>query len=147
MLTDLLISSNIKLKVKARDWQEAIKEGGALLVSSGMAEERYIDAMIDAVNELGPYIVLIPGVAMPHARPEAGVIKDGLSLITLKEPVDFLDSENNPVSLVVCLAAASNNSHLDAIQNLANFLDSPENIAAVTKADEIEQVLEIIKKY
>ena len=147
MLTDLLASSNIKLKVNAQDWQDAIRKGGELLVSSGIAEERYIDAMIDAVEQLGPYIVLIPGVAMPHARGESGVIKNGLSLITLQNPVDFLDSENNPVNLVVCLAAENNSSHLSAIKNLAQFLDSQENISAVVNADEVEQVMEIIKKY
>jgi mannitol/fructose-specific phosphotransferase system IIA component (Ntr-type) len=112
-----------------------------------MAEPQYIQAMIDAVHEYGPYIVLIPGVAMPHARGESGVIKNGMSLITLREPVDFLDSDNNPVSLVVCLAAASNDAHLEAIQDLARFLDSGENISAVRDADEIEQVVELIKKY
>ena len=147
MLSDLLISSNIKLKVNVQNWQDAIRKGGELLVASNMAESRYIDAMIDGVNEHGPYIVLMPGVAMPHARGESGVISNGLSLITLAEPVDFLDSENNPVYIVICLAAADNSAHLEAIQNLVWFLDSSENITAVINADEIEQVMDIVKKY
>lgn len=49
--------------------------GGELLEKSGAIEPRYIDAMINTVKEIGPYIVIAPGIAMPHARPEAGAKK------------------------------------------------------------------------
>ena len=32
---------------------------------------------------------------MPHARPEAGVLRDSFSLITLKEPVQFSDGKKS----------------------------------------------------
>ena len=53
--------------------------------------------MINAVEELGPYIVIIPHIAIAHARPSDNVLKNGISLITLKEPVEFGNKDNDPV--------------------------------------------------
>ena len=53
------------------------------MVKNGTIEERYIDGMIETVKNLGPYIVIAPGVALPHARPEDGVIEPSMSLVTL----------------------------------------------------------------
>ena len=42
------------------------------MVDAGFTEPTYTEAMIDVVRDMGPYIVLAPGLAMPHARPEMG---------------------------------------------------------------------------
>ena len=41
----------------------------------------------------------MPGMAMPHARPEAGVQRDAFSLITLTHPVKFQDGKEVSVLL------------------------------------------------
>lgn len=142
----LTLSDNIMLKVEASSWQEAIRKGGELLVASGVVCERYIDAMIEAVSEHGPYIVLTPGVAMPHARSESGVNKTGFSLITLKEPVDFLDSENNPVNIVICLAAEDKISHLDLLKYLSLLIGSEGNITLLKEAKDVNEVLALLNQ-
>lgn len=147
MINNLLTASNTKLKVDATNWQDAIRKGGELLVNSGMTEPRYVDAMIENANKNGPYFVLVPGVAMPHARSECGAIKIGLSLITLKEPVNFLNSPNNPVSIVLCLSATDPNSHIQVMQNLAEFLDSKDDMNAVINANKTEEVMQVMQKY
>lgn len=38
----------------------------------GIIEESYVQAMIQNVLDNGNYIILLPLVAMPHARPEFG---------------------------------------------------------------------------
>ena len=139
-------SSNIKLKCSAGDWQEAIRKGGELLVASGFATGRYVDAMVEAVREHGPYIVLTPGVAIPHARCESGAIGTGVSLITLKEPVDFLDSENNPVNIVICLAAADKTAHLDLLKDLSLLIGSEENVTLLKEANDVAEVLTLLNE-
>ena len=47
-------------------------------------EPTYTEAMIDVVRDMGPYIVLAPGLAMPHARPEMGAKQVGTALVTLE---------------------------------------------------------------
>lgn len=48
-------------------------------IKKGNITPKYIQDMIDNVNKNGPYIVIVPGIAMPHARNEGGVIKTGIS--------------------------------------------------------------------
>ena len=54
-----------------------------MLVEQGCAKQSYVDGIIASVKELGPYIVIADGIAMPHTRPEQGAIGIGCSLITL----------------------------------------------------------------
>ncbi|WP_213996414.1 PTS sugar transporter subunit IIA, partial [Tepidanaerobacter syntrophicus] len=123
---------------------EAIRKGGEVLVREGFVEPRYVDAMIKNVKELGPYIVIAPGIAMPHARPEDGVKKVCMSLVTLKEPVEFGNATNDPVRIVVSLGAADNTNHIKALSELSDFLDSKENIEKLLMCNNIKEVLELI---
>jgi PTS system ascorbate-specific IIA component len=49
------------------NWEEAIKVSSKGLLELGFIEESYVDSMIDSVKEFGPYIVIAPNIAMPHA--------------------------------------------------------------------------------
>ena len=39
-----------------------------MLVEQGCAKQSYVDGIIASVKELGPYIVIADGIAMPHTR-------------------------------------------------------------------------------
>lgn len=104
MLKESLIENNsILLNQRAADWKEAIKLGTDLLEKSGAIEPRYYTSIIENIEKMGPYIILAPGLAMPHSRPEEGVIKTSFALVTLAEPITF-DGEDEPISVLVTLA-------------------------------------------
>ncbi|WP_213997177.1 PTS sugar transporter subunit IIA, partial [Tepidanaerobacter syntrophicus] len=124
---------------------EAIRKGGEVLVREGFVEPRYVDAMIKNVKELGPYIVIAPGIAMPHARPEDGVKKVCMSLVTLKEPVEFGNAANDPVRLVITIGAISHETHLKAISQLMDVLSDEENVNKITLATDVKEVLQILE--
>ena len=147
MISKLLGQENIALNVEVRNWEEAVRIGGELLVKTGKVKQEYVEAMINSAKEFGPYYVMVPKIAMPHARSEVGVLDNGLSLITLKKPVDFLTSPNNPVSIVLCFSAADVQEHLEVIKRLAKFLDSPKDIERLENATTAKQALEIMSKY
>ncbi|MBP2072433.1 BglG family transcription antiterminator [Thermoanaerobacterium butyriciformans] len=144
LLKDLLTEKTIRLNVEVKDWEEAVRIGGELLEKEGAIEHRYIDAMIDSVKEIGPYIVIAPGIAMPHARPESGAKKIGMSLITLKNPVNFGNKENDPVKIVVCLCAVDHSSHLKALSELVELLGDDEKVQKIKFADDIYDVVNLI---
>lgn len=73
MLKDLLTKDTIRVNIDAKDWEDAIRKGGDLLEKNDSIEHRYVDGMVETMKEIGPYIVIAPGIAMPHARPESGV--------------------------------------------------------------------------
>ena len=119
---------------------EAIKLAGDLLQKSGRASTDYVTSMIDAVEKFGPYIVIAPGIALAHGKPEAGVIQDGLSLVVLREPLAFGHGENDPVELVFGLAAMDHVSHLGLMAELASFLGDPEKVNSLLHASDLVQL-------
>lgn len=114
----------IALGVEAADWRQAIAASGAGLVASDCATSDYTAAMIHAVEELGPYIVIAPGLALAHARPGASVLKTGMSLAVLAQPVAFGNDANDPVSVVFGLAALDHDKHLELLAAFANKASS-----------------------
>lgn len=125
MLKESLIENNsIKLNQTAKNWEDAIKIGTDMLVASGAIEPRYYDNIVSKIKEMGPYIVLAPGLAMPHARPEEGVLKTAFGLVTLSEPVDF-DGES--ISVLVTLAGSDSDTHMEGIMEITQVFDDPDS--------------------
>ncbi|MFC4224949.1 PTS sugar transporter subunit IIA [Lysinibacter cavernae] len=103
----------------ASGWEDATLQSAALLVNIGAANADYPQACVDSVHANGPYIVLTKGLALAHARPEAGALGRGLSLLRLEQPVEFGHQSNDPVDLVLSFCALEGGGHLEVIQNLA----------------------------
>lgn len=136
--------SSIAVGVLVDHWEQAVEAAGELLVQGGFAERRYIDGMLRTVRELGPYIVLAPGFAMPHARPDDGVIKAGFSVVTLQKPVNFGNADNDPVRVVMAFCAPNEHAHIDSLTTLAQKLDQPgflDSVAAATTVAECFHIL------
>lgn len=125
----VVLPAHIRLKATASDWQQAVTLSVGLLEADGYVEPRYIQATLDAVKTLGPYIVLAPGIAIPHARPENGALKTGISLVTLETPVCFGSEENDPVDLVIGLSSVDGKAHINLFKRMCNFLGNDENVA------------------
>lgn len=144
-LASELAEASIRTHVTAVDWQAAITLAGEALVSGGVTTDAYTAEMIAAVDKLGPYIVIAPGLAIAHSRPSQAVLRAGLSWVTLDEPVNFGHKKNDPVSLVVGLAAPDHEGHLEMMQALANVLIDVDLIAALKVADSPAEVLTLMK--
>lgn len=147
-LTDLLKEELIQQVDSVSNWQDAVGLAAQPLLAHGYIEESYIQAMIASINETGPYIVLAPKVAVPHASPDAGVHQLGISLLQVKEPVDFSedDDDDKKVQLIFVLAAVDSTAHLRALQELALILDDEEAIDSLIAASDPREILAIIDK-
>lgn len=53
-------NKSIRLQAEAETWQDAVKIGVDLLVAADVVEPRYYQAILDAVEQHGPYFVLAP---------------------------------------------------------------------------------------
>jgi PTS system ascorbate-specific IIA component len=103
--------------------------------------------MVEAVKTMGPYMVLAPGLALAHARPEDGVLELGMSVITLKTPVEFGSELNDPVSLIISFGGVDKESHIGMLQALAKFLMVEENQDFLRQATSVTEVMDSFKKY
>ena len=67
-LTDYVSEACTALQQEAGSWEEAVRLAGGLLERQGHIDPSYTEAMVNMVKELGPYIVIMPGVALTRAR-------------------------------------------------------------------------------
>lgn len=146
VLKELMSEEVILVNQVVTNREEAIRLGGSLLLKQDLIEEKYIDAMIENVLENGPYIVLAPQIAIPHARVEYGSKGIGFSIMTLKEPIPFGHSVNDPVKLVVCLCAIDHQSHLLALSELVDILGNEVKLQGILNATTKQEILEIINE-
>lgn len=147
MLQDLLSEDNVSFHYPAETWEDVIRHGGQLMVDVGFTEPTYIEAMVEVVREMGPYIVLAPGLAMPHARPEMGVKQVGTALVTLEKPVDFGSPENDPVSVALFLCAPNKDEHIQLLSDIATLFEDEEFLDAAANFESIEDVQEFLSEH
>lgn len=141
-----IIAENLfAIQREASNWQQAVKLGCNLLEEKGYITTDYYQSILKVVDEHGPYFVILPGVAMPHSRPEAGAIETGCSLVTLKEPVVFGHDDNDPVSLIFTMSAKSteelNEGILIEIMNLLDDGVLVEQLINASSEDELKTLL------
>ncbi|HGL7957561.1 TPA: PTS sugar transporter subunit IIA [Streptococcus pneumoniae] len=141
----LIDNDSIRLGLEANDWKEAVKVAVDPLIESGAILPEYYDAIIESTEEYGPYYILMPGMAMPHARPEAGVQSDAFSLITLQNPVVFSDGKE--ISVLLALAATSSKIHTSvAIPQIIALFELEDSIARLQACQTKEDVLAMIEE-
>ncbi|VYT71937.1 PTS mannitol transporter subunit IIA [Metakosakonia massiliensis] len=144
-LIDYFPPSSIAIKSSAANWQQAIDLSMASLLRNKYVSAEYVQAIKDSTLSNGPYYILAPQVAMPHARPEFGALKTGMSLTLLKESVAF-GEKSEPVKLLIGLSAADSDSHIGAIQALSELLCEDENLSALLSANTEHQLAAIISR-
>jgi len=132
---------------KKLGWKEAIQDAAAPLLRAQHISEDYVHAMIQNIEAFGPYVIIGPGVAIPHARPEQGAYQVGMSLLKLEQPTYFLDKEEHKIQLIICLAAPDATSHLKALAQLTRLLSNPSALQVLQTAQRKEDVLSLIEKY
>jgi len=147
MLNDLITKDMIQMMDKVNDWEEAIETAARPLLQGGHIEADYIKAMIDNIKKHGPYVVMSPLVAIPHARPENGVNQVSMSLLILKEGIAFSADGEERVQVIIILAAIDNETHLKALTQLTGLLMEEENINNMINAANIQEILAIIEQY
>ncbi|MCS4488499.1 BglG family transcription antiterminator [Streptococcus sciuri] len=146
MLGELLTQETFSCSSDQLSWQEAIALAAQPLIANGAVEEGYATAMIQKVEEFGPFIDLGKGVAIPHARPEDGVNRIGMSLLVLENPVYLLDDPKHEIRLFICIAAIDNQTHLKALSGLTAILRKEENIQQLIEAKCFDDIADLIKE-
>lgn len=142
-LAELLQPSLVRIDVEATDWEDAVVKGGQLLLDNGYITASYIQAMIDNVKQLGTYIVLLPEIAMPHAKPEDGVLNTGVSILVLKKAVSFGKDADAKVLVVITIAAVDRINHTDALKELVGILEGDNFLRNIKLAKTPEKILQL----
>ncbi|HLR18850.1 MAG TPA: PTS sugar transporter subunit IIA [Staphylococcus sp.] len=144
MSSEILSSDKVQILDQVDNWKQAIELASQPLLNQGYFKQNYIKAMIASVEQLGPYIVIAPEIAIAHARPNDDVKKIGLSLLKLNNHINFSE-EGHHASLVFVLSAVDNEGHLEILRNLATILGNQDTVNQLLKATEVEEIINIIQ--
>ena len=134
----------IHIDAEVADWRGAVRASGHALERSGATTAAYTERMVGVIDTFGAYVVVAPGLALAHARPGRDVKRDGLSVVTLAEPVSFGHPHNDPVMVVVGLAVTTADEHVGLVAELANIFNDASVIPALAGAESPSAIREIL---
>lgn len=133
-----LLQEHISLKEQASTWQQAIQFAAQPLLEKKQINEHYIDSMIQNVLDNGPYIVIMPDVAMPHSRSEDGAFATAVSVLKLKEGVMF--PQDKEVHLIIVLAAEDNDAHMELLSDMVDIFMDEEKMNRILQSTTLEEL-------
>lgn len=149
LLRELVEANHVLFLDSADSWEESIRLSCQPLVADGTVADDYAEEIIECVKKHGPYIVLIPGFAMPHSmQGSQRAARTGLSFMKLKTPVSFEpgDPEKN-ASVFFTLAAVDENAHLENMQKLFQTLSNEALCAELLTVSSPADLLRLDVKY
>lgn len=129
-------------------WRGALKKCIEPLVKDNSVDPAYANCLIENVEKYGPYIVLIPGVAMPHALEGAnGANREAISFMRVSEPVHFENpaKPDTDAQIFFTLSDVDSRSHLTNIQRLVAVMSDEEVIERLKNMQSLKELLEIDK--
>ena len=100
----------------------------------------------------GPYVVLAPGIVMPHVQPseasDTKVTNSTIAFMHLEEPVSFDDSDPEKYGKIFfTLAVKDVDDHFQCMVKIVNMLNNPEIMNALMDAHGPEDLLALQEKY
>lgn len=100
---DFVEPRDIQVNVACSNWRHAIRLAAGPLLERGLIEERYVERMVSAVEDFGPYMVLTPQTAYVHAGVNDGTHANCASVLVLSESIPFGPHHEKQVRCIVVL--------------------------------------------
>ena len=139
-LADLLAADQVVLGGTAADWEDAVRQVGAVLVASGAVTGGYVDAMVERERSVSTFVG--EGVAIPHGT-LAGrdlVTRDALCVLQFPKGVDWHGDE-----IVMCIGiAARGDGHVPILARLAELVMEPDRADALRTATTAGDVVALL---
>lgn len=145
-LSSIVLQECICLDAEYRSISGAVRAGGELLEKQGFIGSAYIEEIERAVRENGRFMLIGPGIIMPHSMAGYHVCRTGISIIRLKKPVCLYDVDIE-VNWIFTLCALDRKSHLKALTQLTGIIGDSEEMKKMAEADSAEKLYRILDKY
>ncbi|TRZ29396.1 hypothetical protein AUF17_17255 [Enterococcus avium] len=142
-LLDVLTLDAVQIIEQVEDYQEAIRLGSRPLLKKGQITSNYIQSMIESHNMDDSYIVLGNEVAIPHSRPEEGVNELAVSLLHVRQGVNFSRSER--VHFVFIIAPINQESHINALFEIMSIAEDEHRLRYMRTCSTPQELLNSLK--
>ncbi|MEG0275180.1 MAG: PTS sugar transporter subunit IIA, partial [Longicatena sp.] len=140
----MLKEEHILMDYDAKDWMEAIRVSGDILMKREHLSNHYIDKMIQLIEENGPYIVFEPGFVIAHAGPQDGAHRLGISLVRLKHEIQF-EKNGTRVKFIICLSIPDKESHVFLLFQMYKCLINRQIFKFLSEAKSKEEMRSILR--
>lgn len=143
LLGELVEQKHVLFCSGIKDWREAVEKSCEPLVQDGTVEPGYAQEIIRCIEKNGPYIVLIPGFAMPHSTEDSLLAhRSGISFMKLDKCVSFdANNKEKDAKVFFTLAAKDKNAHLDNMQKLFKMLSNEKLCARLLEVKNLQDLL------
>ncbi len=146
MLKEIIKDKNYAFYNEATSWEDAINKSCSALVENGIVSNEYSSEIIECVRKYGAYIVIEPGIAMPHSTEQGkNVFSTKIAFTKFSKPVKF--DEENEATMFFTLASKDPEIHVENIQKLMEVLLNDELKEELFKINNIEQLKKLSEKY
>lgn len=144
MLRELIEKKRVTYVDAVTNWEEAITLAAQPLLTDGAITQTYVDAMIQSVKDHGPYIVIAPNIAMPHAQGGNGVNENAVAFMKVNQTVHFSDSEEHDARLFFVLAGVDSHSHLGLIESFVETVSDDEFVTKLLATQSVNELKEVV---
>ena len=145
-MENVFTNDNVKISDDILSWKEAINLSAKPLLDDDYISKDYLDAIYHNIDEFGPYIDFGFELAVPHARPEFGVKKTGVSLLKLNNSINLMDDSNHPIKIIITFCSVDNTSHIDILKKISEIFGDQNKLIRIKNANSVDEILNIINK-
>ena len=144
MLKEMIEKNRYSFHQGFDNWEDAVKAACAPLEKEKAIEKEYSDLIIESIKKHGPYIVIAPKIAIPHAQEGKAVNKTAICFMKTNTPVSFGDSEEYDAQLFFVLASADNEVHLQNLSKMVELMSDEETVDKLLKAESVEDLRKLV---
>jgi mannitol operon transcriptional antiterminator len=125
-IRDYIAKEDIQIADFCKTWEDAIRLAAKPLLYKDKLEQRYVNRMIEAVEQFGTYMVLVPETAFIHAGTEDGINENCTAILVLKNPVLFGNKNKKVIRNLVVLGVK--NKEEDSLLKLIFIFENKSNL-------------------
>lgn len=140
----------IQVNGEATDPFAAIDLAASVLIKHACIAEDYVKTVLEREKIFPTGLPSKIGTAIPHANSE-DVFKSAISVLTLKDPLDFSEMGNPqkmlPVEIIFLLAVKDQAMQLEILQTIMKIIQDEKILEKIKGAQEPEIIYNLIAKF
>lgn len=141
---NILKEENIIFNYDAKDIYDALEKGCSLLEGE-FTDKSYTKDILSIYEKNNSHIIRYNGLILPHTKNNNNVHKTGVSIISLKEPVNIKET-CEMIDTVVSFSIKDEKKSLDIISNLINMVFKSEFKEILNEKNKYK-IVEYLKNY
>lgn len=142
-LKDLLTEESIVYYPGKVSWRKVITDLGERLYKNEIITNEYIETILEQMPTIPSYILLGNKIALPHASPEFGAKKLGISIAVLDHGIA---TDVGEIKTIVLLSSIDKEEHINVLYELLNLSMSPR-LNEIEKSRTESEILKKINKF